>query len=131
MLWSCCSPEKHEDIIRSTYDVITEIAGLLPLPRVKFMYDAIKTIPMHSMDAKTVNFLRGYTLATFSNLNRIKNSKDNQERVVKQTKGTKISERNKRATVVSTGEVPGQEPAQKTSQNDFQYVDCHIFWDIF
>lgn len=77
MLWGCCSSEKHEDIIRATYEVIVEIASLLPLARVKFMYEAIKSIPMHSMDAKTVNFLRGYTLATFANLNRIKNLRDN------------------------------------------------------
>jgi hypothetical protein len=46
MLWSCCSPEKHEDIIRATYEVITEIAGLLPLQRVEWMHTAIKQIPM-------------------------------------------------------------------------------------
>lgn len=86
MLWSCCLPEKHEDIIRTTYELITEIAALLPLPRVKFMYNAIKTIPMQSMDAKTVAFLRGYTLATFSNLNRIKGQKEQQEKAAIHTK---------------------------------------------
>ena len=58
MIWSCCSPEKHEEIIRATYELLTELVVWFPLPRVEYMYHAIKTIPMANMDAKTVTFLR-------------------------------------------------------------------------
>lgn len=34
--------------------------------------------------------------------------------------------------MVSSGDNPNQEPAIKAPpQQDFQYVDCQIFWDIF
>lgn len=33
MIWSCCSPEKHEDIVRATFELITELSIMLPLER--------------------------------------------------------------------------------------------------
>lgn len=38
MIWSCCSSEKHEDIVRATYELITELARHLPHPRLQSMF---------------------------------------------------------------------------------------------
>lgn len=31
LVWSCCRSDKHEDIIRATYTLITELSATLPL----------------------------------------------------------------------------------------------------
>jgi hypothetical protein len=30
MIWNCCLPEKHEDIVRNTFELITELVKFLP-----------------------------------------------------------------------------------------------------
>lgn len=29
IIWSCCSPEKHEDIVRASYELIPDLAKWL------------------------------------------------------------------------------------------------------
>ena len=38
LIWSCCSSEKHEDIIRATYELITELANCLPHQRLQSLF---------------------------------------------------------------------------------------------
>lgn len=62
LIWSCCSPEKHEDIIRATYELITELAIILPLERLALLYAKIQTLGVSQIDDKTVQFLRDYSI---------------------------------------------------------------------
>jgi hypothetical protein len=54
LIWSCCSPEKHEDIIRATYELITELAIILPLERLAYLFTKIQTLGVAQIDDKTV-----------------------------------------------------------------------------
>ena len=31
LVWSCCRSDKHEDVIRATYALLTELSATLPL----------------------------------------------------------------------------------------------------
>ena len=72
LIWSCCSPEKHEDIIRATYELITELAMTLPLERLEYLYSKIQSLAVSSIDDKTVQFLRDYSINAIQNLKEIK-----------------------------------------------------------
>ena len=38
LIWSCCSSQKHEDIIRASYELITELSKFMPLSRLKYFF---------------------------------------------------------------------------------------------
>jgi hypothetical protein len=126
MLWSCCSPEKHEDIIRATYELITELARCLPMPRVKFMYEKIQTIPMQNIDQKTVIFLKDYTLNTMKNLQAKKVQQAAAAANNKRSNTGKGGERPKRVTtVVSGGDSSTSKDVQaKKELSEFELFDC-------
>jgi hypothetical protein len=46
IIWSCCSPEKHEDIIRASYELIPDLAKWVPLPRLETLSQEIMSIPL-------------------------------------------------------------------------------------
>ena len=62
MIWSCCSPEKHEDIVRATYELITELSIMLPLERLALLYQKIQALTLNRIDDKTVQFMRDYSI---------------------------------------------------------------------
>ena len=67
MMWICCR-EKHEDIVRATFDLIQDIASVLPLERLGLLFQKISTIRENEFDEKTVIFLKNYTLNAMKNL---------------------------------------------------------------
>lgn len=66
-LWFCCK-DKHEDIIRSTYDLIQEIALYMPLERLAQMWSKIQNIKENEFDEKAVTFLKNFTINAKRNL---------------------------------------------------------------
>ena len=72
LIWSCCSPEKHEDIVRATYELITELAMCLPAERLEGLFKRVRSIGLQSIDDKAVLFLRDYTINTIENLKQVK-----------------------------------------------------------
>jgi len=42
IIWSCCSPEKHEDIIRATFELLTDLSRYLPLDRIEKLFKKIE-----------------------------------------------------------------------------------------
>lgn len=77
LIWSCCSPEKHEDIVRATYELITELAILLPLERLELLYSKIQSLTLAQIDDKTVQFLRDYSINALHNLKEVKRRTEN------------------------------------------------------
>lgn len=80
LIWSCCSPEKHEDIVRATYELITELVITLPLERLELLYSKIQSLSVNLIDEKTVQFLRDYSISAIQNLKEVKRRQE-------QTKG--------------------------------------------
>mmetsp|Transcript_8862 Transcript_8862/g.8233 ORF Transcript_8862/g.8233 Transcript_8862/m.8233 type:complete len:493 (+) Transcript_8862:1431-2909(+) len=74
MMWVCCR-EKHEDIVRATFDLVQDLAFYLPLERLSLLYQRISTIKESQYDEKTVNFLKSYTLSSMRSL---RNTKKNE-----------------------------------------------------
>ena len=72
LIWSCASPEKHEDIIRATYELITELAISLPLERLEQIFGLLNSLNMSQIDDKTLQFLRDYSINAIQNLKEVK-----------------------------------------------------------
>jgi hypothetical protein len=68
LIWSCCSAEKHEDIVRATYELIVELAGILSISRLQSLYQRVSSIDLNHIDDKKVIFLKDYTINTLLNL---------------------------------------------------------------
>jgi hypothetical protein len=49
-IWQCCSSEKHEDIVRATYELIIELARYLPLDRHTQLFFLIKKLNIAQID---------------------------------------------------------------------------------
>jgi hypothetical protein len=71
LLWVCCS-EKHEDIIRSSLELMQDLAIFMPLERLGYLTAKIKSLKIEEFDEKLVNFLKNYTLNTMRNIKRLK-----------------------------------------------------------
>jgi hypothetical protein len=54
LIWQCCSIEKHEDIIRATFELLKELASSLPLSRLENLFQKVQTINIQQIDDKTV-----------------------------------------------------------------------------
>jgi len=65
-MWACCK-EKHEDIVRATFDVLQALAADLPLDRLAQLFSKIKELNPAEFDEKTINFLRLYTVNSLKN----------------------------------------------------------------
>jgi hypothetical protein len=46
LVWSCCSSEKHEDIVRATYELIVELAGVLSITRLQSLFQRVSLIDL-------------------------------------------------------------------------------------
>ena len=68
LIWSCCQSEKHEDIVRATFDLLTLLVRNLPPSRVAWLFKRIEMIPVSAIDSKTVQFLKEYSMNTIENL---------------------------------------------------------------
>lgn len=68
IVWGCCSPEKHEDIVRAGYELIPDLARRIPLPRLETLSQQILSIPIAHIDDKCVEFLKTWTINTLANL---------------------------------------------------------------
>lgn len=58
MIWSCCRTDKHEDIVRATYDLVTDLSLHLPLEFLESIFMKIQGIRESDFDEKTVGFLK-------------------------------------------------------------------------
>lgn len=67
MMWVCCR-EKHEDIIRATFDLVQDLAYSLPIERLAQLFLRISTIKESDYDEKTIIFLKNYTLSAMKNI---------------------------------------------------------------
>lgn len=64
IIWSCCSGEKHEDIVRATYELVCELAKCLAIERLQNLFEKVRAISLKEIDGKTVSFLKDYTINT-------------------------------------------------------------------
>ena len=103
LLWVCCS-EKHEDIIRSSLDLVQDLALSMPLERLAYLSGKIKAIKIEDFDEKLVHFLKHYTVNSMRNLKRLR----------EQSKGGVMSS------------VLGKEKEVKIDEG--RYVDLVLFW---
>lgn len=71
LLWVCCS-EKHEDIMRSSLDLVQDLALCMPLERLAYLSVKIKGIKIEDFDEKMVHFLKNYTLNSMRNIKRLR-----------------------------------------------------------
>lgn len=76
LIWSCCSSEKHEDIHRATYELITQLAKCLPQQGLKSLFQRVKTIGLPQIDGRTIVFLRDYTINAIENLKEQKSARE-------------------------------------------------------
>jgi len=68
MIWACCLPEKHEDIVRNTFELITELVKCLPSQRLELLFVKIQSLGLQIIDDKTIIFLKDYTINAIENL---------------------------------------------------------------
>ena len=61
LIWACCLPEKHEDIVRATYELITELAITLPPDRLEHLYSKIQSDADLAGCAKTGRSTSGWS----------------------------------------------------------------------
>lgn len=109
LLWVCAS-EKHEDIKRSTLDLIQDLALLMPLERLGYLSAKIRGLKLEEFDEKMVNFLKGYTLNAMRNIRRLRQAGE--------SKGV--------MGAVST--MMGKRKEVKIDES--RYVDLILFWQI-
>ena len=64
-IWSCCV-QKHEDIVRASFELITELSKCLPVTVLQAFFHKIQTLDQ--FDQKTVNFLQDYFVNSIQNL---------------------------------------------------------------
>jgi hypothetical protein len=41
LIWSCCHESKHEDIVRATYELVTDLIQYMTLDTVKWVYKKV------------------------------------------------------------------------------------------
>lgn len=68
LIWSCCSPEKHEDIVRAGFELIVEVAAYLPSGALEAFFSHIRALDVAAFDEKTVTFLKDFSMAAVGNL---------------------------------------------------------------
>lgn len=71
MLWVCCS-QKHEDIVRSTLDLVQDLANFMPLDMLGYFSSKLRSLKENEFDEKLVSFLKNYTLNTMKNIKRLR-----------------------------------------------------------
>jgi hypothetical protein len=154
LIWSCCSSEKHEDIVRATYELVTNLAKCLPAAGLQSLFSRVQTIVLPHIDGKTVLFLRDYSINAIENLKEAKRSKElqrpgtgkgaHQGSSSSQGQGsagglTQMfsrggSSHGKKTTIISSlggGQGSNRGQAQQAEVNeDDKYFNLMIFWNI-
>lgn len=72
MIWSCARGDKHEDIVRSTYSLVSDLSLFLDLQFLELFFMKIQGIKEHDFDEKTVAFLKQQTLNVYDNIDKRK-----------------------------------------------------------
>jgi hypothetical protein len=128
LIWQCCQTDKHEDIVRVTYELVTDLAAILPRPRLLNLNQLIQKIPISQIDEKTVLFIKDFTLNTLMNL------RQNPVRVsTSSSSGARRQEgtgRKRGAMVVESSPAEVAQSPTPTSDPDEGYFDLDVLWNI-
>jgi len=115
LIWSCARGDKHENVVRATYELVSELSLHLHPNFLEFFYLKIQGIRDADFDEKTVAFLKTQTQNTLKNLERRKVAEMQQQ---KQSMGY-------------MQQIRGKAPVFDSQIDESKYVDLLKFWVIF
>ena len=64
MIWNC-QKGKHEEMVRTIYNLIQELLPHLPLNIIDLFFEKIKTLPPAQIDEKYIVFVREFSKEAF------------------------------------------------------------------
>lgn len=114
MIWTCARGDKHENVVRATFDLVAELSLTLHPNYLEMIFMKVSSIPDTEFDEKTVLFLKQQTLNAISNLRR----------------RAEIDLQNQKSQMSYMNQMRGKQPHQ-VAVDESKYIDILKFWVLF